>query len=114
GGEPYIAFGELDNRLSERAEKLRQVFARAQGVTVEIPADILAAMWQKFLLIASWSGVGAITRAPIGVLRTLPETRRMLEQAMQEILNVALAHNIALSEEAISHSMAFIDGLPPV
>ena len=113
GGEPYIAFGELDNHPSERAEKLRQAFVRAQGVMVEIPADILAAMWQKFLLIASWSGVGAVTRAPIGVLRTLPETRRMLEQAMQEILSVALARNIALSQEAISHSMAFIDGLPP-
>jgi 2-dehydropantoate 2-reductase len=113
GGEPYLAFGELDNRPSERTEKLRQAFARAQGVMVEIPADILAAIWQKFLLIASWGGVGAVTRAPIGVLRTLPETRPMLEQAMQEILSVALAHNIALSQEAINHSLAFIDSLPP-
>lgn len=113
GGEPYIAFGELDNHPSERAEKLRQAFARAQGVIVEIPADILAAMWQKFLLIASWGGIGAVTRAPIGVLRTLPETCSLLEQAMQEILSVALAHNIALSQEAINHSLAFIDSLPP-
>jgi 2-dehydropantoate 2-reductase len=113
GGEPYMAFGEVDNHPSERAERLRQAFTRARGVMVEIPADILAAIWQKFLLIASWSGVGAVTRAPIGVLRTLPETRRMLEQAMQEILSVALARNIALSQEAINHSMAFIDSLPP-
>jgi 2-dehydropantoate 2-reductase len=108
GGEPYLAFGELDNHPSERAKRLLQAFTRAQGLMVEIPADILAAMWQKFLLIASWGGIGAVTRAPIGVLRTLPETRPMLEQAMQE-----MAHNIALTQEAINHSMAFIDSLPP-
>lgn len=113
GGEPYIAFGELDNRPSERAEKLRQAFARTHGMMVEIPADILAAIWQKFLLIAAWSGVGAVTRAPIGVLRALPETRSMLEQAMQEILRVALARGVHLSPEAINQSLAFIDSLPP-
>jgi 2-dehydropantoate 2-reductase len=112
GGDPYIAFGELNNHPGERAEKLHQAFARAEGVMVEIPPDILTAMWQKFLLIASWSGVGAITRAPIGALRTLPETRRMLEEAMQEILDVAQARQIALSEAAINHSMGFVDGLP--
>jgi 2-dehydropantoate 2-reductase len=112
GGDPYLAFGELNNNFGERAEKLRQAFARAEGVMVEIPPNILAAMWQKFLLIASWSGVGAVTRAPIGVLRTLPETRRMLEGAMREILNVAQAHQIPLPEASINHSLAFIDSLP--
>jgi 2-dehydropantoate 2-reductase len=82
-------------------------------VTVEIPPDIMAAMWQKFLLIASWSGVGAITRAPIGVMRNLAETRRLLEEAMREILNVAQARQIALAEAAINQSLAFIESLPP-
>jgi 2-dehydropantoate 2-reductase len=113
GGDPYIAFGELHNHSGERAEKLRQAFARAEGLTVEIPPDIMAAMWQKFLLIASWSGVGAITRAPIGVMRNLAETRRLLEEAMREILNVAQARQIALAEAAINQSLAFIESLPP-
>jgi 2-dehydropantoate 2-reductase len=112
GIEPYVAFGELDNRPSERAERLRRAFERA-GVTAEIPPDIHVAMWEKFLFIASFSGVGAVTRAPVGVLRTLPETRQMLEQAMHEVLAVARAREIALPEEAISRTMALIDGLPP-
>ncbi|RLC62817.1 MAG: 2-dehydropantoate 2-reductase, partial [Chloroflexi bacterium] len=58
GLEPYVAFGELDNRPSERVRRLQAAFARA-GVTAEIPADIGAAMWEKFLFIASFSGVGA-------------------------------------------------------
>ncbi len=112
GAEPYVAFGELDNHLSERAERLCQAFRQA-GVTVDIPPDIQAALWEKFLFIVPWGGVGAVTRAPIGVLRTVPEAQQMLEQAMQEIYAVALARNIALPENVITKTMAFMDRLPP-
>lgn len=112
GAEPYIAFGELDNRHTERAERLRQVLDRS-GIRVEIPADIRVAMWSKFLLIAAWSGVGAVTRVPIGVMRSLPEVRQMLEQAMQEIKTVAQARQVDVTEEAIQKALSFIDSLPP-
>jgi len=112
GLEPYVAFGELDNHPSERAGRLREAFARA-GVKAEIPPDIQVAMWEKFLFIASFSGVGAVTRAPAGVLRGQPETRRMLEQAMHEVLAVARARGIALPEESIPRTMTLIDSLPP-
>ncbi|MER3459155.1 MAG: 2-dehydropantoate 2-reductase, partial [Chloroflexota bacterium] len=112
GIDPYIAFGELDGRKSERAERLRQAFARAIGVTAEVSDDIQAAMWEKFVFIAAISGVGAVTRAPAGVIRSLPETRQMLEQAMREILAVARARGVALSDEVIPQTMAFIDAMP--
>jgi 2-dehydropantoate 2-reductase len=112
GMEPYVAFGELDDRPSERAERLRRAFERA-GVVIDIPSDIRAAMWEKFLFIASFSGVGAVTRAPAGVLRSLPETRRMLEQAMGEVLAVAQSRGIALSEETIAGALALVDSMPP-
>jgi 2-dehydropantoate 2-reductase len=112
GLEPYIAFGELDNRPSERAERLRHAFERA-GVVADVPLDILAAMWEKLMFIASFSGVGTVTRAPAGVLRSLPETRQMLEQAMGEALAVANARGIALTAESVAAKMALIDGLPP-
>jgi len=112
GLEPYVAFGELDNRPSERAERLRAAFARAE-VTAEIPPDIQTSLWTKFLFIASFSGVGAVTRVPAGVLRSVPETRHMLEQAMREVLAVARARDVALPEAAIPDTMALIDRLPP-
>ena len=112
GAEPYMAFGELDNRPSERAERLRLAIERA-GVTVEIPSDIQAALWDKFLFVVSWGGVGAVTRAPIGVLRSVPEMRQMLEKVMYEVFAVAQASNIALPEDAIGKTIAFVDTLPP-
>ena len=39
GTSSFIKFGELDNRRSERAERLRQSFEKA-GVKIDIPADI--------------------------------------------------------------------------
>ncbi|MDC8804462.1 2-dehydropantoate 2-reductase [Halomonas pacifica] len=79
GVDPFLRFGELDNRRSERTQRLKAVFDAAPGVTAEIPDDIHTAIWSKFLFICAMSGVGAITRAPIGISRTQPETRRMLE-----------------------------------
>jgi 2-dehydropantoate 2-reductase len=112
GIDPFVNFGELDNRSSERCRKLREAFLQA-GVNVNIPPDIQVAMWRKFLFIVSTSGMGAITRSPIGVFRQLPETRKMLEQVMQEVFQVGRAHNINLPDDAVSTAMAFIDGLPP-
>jgi 2-dehydropantoate 2-reductase len=92
---------------------LLQVFGQTTGVIAENPPDIQAAMWSKFLSIASWSGVGAVTRAPVGVWRSLPETRQMWQNAMREVLAVATARNIALPDEVIHKFTAYVDGLPP-
>jgi 2-dehydropantoate 2-reductase len=67
-----IRFAELNNRPSERVERLRQAFERA-GVKVDVPSDIHKALWEKFLQVTSFGGVGAVTRAPIGVIRTVPD-----------------------------------------
>jgi 2-dehydropantoate 2-reductase len=113
GVEPYIAFGELDDRPSERTEHLREAFTRAQGLRAEIPANIQVAMWSKFLFIASLSGMGAVTRLPLGEIRSHPETREMLIEAMEEIHRVALRRGIPLPEDIVTTTLSFIDGLPP-
>ena len=111
GIEPYIAFGELDGKPSPRVESLHQAFTRA-GVNAAAPADILAAMWNKFMFIASISGIGAVTRAPVGVVRSLPETRTLLLRALQEVQAVARARGVSLPQDAVEQRLAFIDSLP--
>ena len=74
----FIKFGELNNQLSERSSRLRTAFESA-GVKVEIPADIQVALWEKLLLVAGHGGLGAVTRAPVGILRSLPQTREIIE-----------------------------------
>jgi 2-dehydropantoate 2-reductase len=112
GAEPFIRFGELNNRASVRTEQLRQAFERA-GVQVEIPSNIQVALWMKFLFITPWSGIGAVTRAPVGVWRSLPETREMVLQCLHEIDAVAQAHAIILPEKAVTSTWKLYETLPP-
>ncbi len=111
GADPYVALGELDGTRGRRVEQLKAALERA-GVTVEIPADIRVALWEKFLLIAAISGVGAVTRASLGPLLKVPETRRLLERAMQEIEAVARGHGVGVAADAVARTMAFFDSLP--
>ncbi|HSD72453.1 MAG TPA: 2-dehydropantoate 2-reductase [Thermoanaerobaculia bacterium] len=108
----FVKFAELDNRSSERTARLREAFERA-GVNAEIPADIHLALWEKFLFVVSFGGVGSVTRAPVGIIRSIPETRGMLERCMHEILAVGQARGVALGENAVGRSMALVDSLDP-
>jgi 2-dehydropantoate 2-reductase len=108
GATNFIRFGEIDNRRTERVERLRQAFERT-GLTVEVPADIEKAVWDKFILISSFGGVGTVTRAPIGVVRTMPETRQMLQECAAEVVAVARARHVALAETAVADTMAYLD-----
>jgi 2-dehydropantoate 2-reductase len=112
GMTPRVEFGERDGRRTERVEALRAAFERAVGVSVGVPEDIGAAVWEKFLFIAPFSGVGAVTRVAAGPLRAVPETRGLLEAAMGEVAALARARGVRLREDAVPRTLAFVDGLP--
>ena len=103
-------FAELHNRPSDRVERFRKAFERT-GVKVEVPTDIHKALWEKFLFVTSFGGVGAVTRAPLGIIRTIPETRRLLEQCLQEVFVVARARRVALADAVVADTMTFIEFL---
>jgi 2-dehydropantoate 2-reductase len=111
GFGPSVVIGELDNRRSERVVAIGNVF-NVPGVETTIAADIHAALWMKFLFIASFSGVGAIANAPAGILRSNPELRVQTLGAMEEIYALAHARNIHLPPNAIEIVMAGINALP--
>jgi 2-dehydropantoate 2-reductase len=111
GMDPRVLFGELDNRRSARVERLLAAFSDA-GVTAEIPADIHEAMWNKFLFIVTFSSVAAATRAPACVLRTVPETRSIMEAVVREAAAVGIACGVGLKENAAQSVMEVVDNLP--
>lgn len=112
GAEPYIAFGALHPSTGDAAEALLAAFGRARGVLAEIPTDIRTAMWTKFLFIAALSGVGALTRAPVGIIRGQPESRRLLHEALMEIGQVAAGQGIALPADVVEQTLTYVDSLP--
>ncbi|PDV97282.1 2-dehydropantoate 2-reductase [Candidatus Chloroploca asiatica] len=111
GIEPSLAFGERDNRCTPRAEALAAAF-KAAGIRASVPPDIQVATWEKFMLICTWSGLGAITRAPIGVWRAAPGTRAIAEAVLTEVVAVGQARGVALNMERVATVMNFIDEMP--
>ncbi len=103
GVVPSIAFGELDQTRSQRVEMLRQAFARIPEIKAEVPPDINVGIWEKFIFVAAVSGVGAVTRQPTGVFRSVPEARAMLISAMQEILKIGQARGVNLGNDTVQN-----------
>lgn len=112
GADPALVIGELDGRPSPRLEALRQVLGGCRGVSVTVPGDIQVALWEKFLFITAWAGVGAVTRAPMGVVRRVPESRRLIEGALAELESVARTSGIALAADVAATVLAFMDSVP--
>ena len=109
--EPSIEFGELEPlRNPDRLEQLRDVFVAA-NVRCQIPRDIGLAMWEKFLFIM-WGSLGAVTRLPVGPIRSSPELRARLIAALEEVAQIARAHGKDLNAETISKTLAMIDAQP--
>jgi 2-dehydropantoate 2-reductase len=111
GVDPFIAFGELDNRPSARVDAIAAAFADA-GVEAKIAPDIQSSLWQKFIFVAAASGIGSVARVTLGELRSQPEARRLLSEAMEEIHAVGVARGVSLADDAVERTMAFLDGMP--
>ena len=106
-----IRFGELDNRISERAQRLAHCLREA-SIDYSNDDDIHVAIWNKFILLAGISAMTALTRKPIGDVRSDPDTRELLEEVMTEVFTVGQAKGIALSDDTVSERLRGIDGMP--
>jgi 2-dehydropantoate 2-reductase len=110
--DPMVMLGELDHRRSERLERLREAFLRA-NVNAEIPPDIHHSMWTKFLFIATLSGIGALTRAPVGVWRNVPEVRELADTSLREVVALATARGVDLGHDPVAKTWERYDAMPP-
>ncbi|MEK6661917.1 MAG: 2-dehydropantoate 2-reductase, partial [candidate division NC10 bacterium] len=72
GGPCKITFGEPDGSITPRVERIFEVFRKAE-INCQVSTRILADLWEKFLLICALGGMTALTRAPIGEIRSCPE-----------------------------------------
>ena len=111
GFAPSIVIGELDDRRTGRIQTIEATLNHA-GLATTIATDINVELWMKFLFIASFSGVGAFASAPAGILRTDPELRAQMLQAMEEIYALAHARSIKLPPNSIETVMAGLNALP--
>ena len=85
---------------------------RAAGIDAERPGDIRRAVWEKFVFLVGLSGLTALTRQPVGVVRADAELRRMLQAVMAEATALGRAEGVDLPADYAEQRMAFVDTLP--
>ena len=112
GIPPTLTFGELEDGMTPRVEELQRVLHVGEKAAAVASEDILGDLWRKFLFFAPVSGVGSVARAKIGVIRTVPETRRLLHRAVHEVAEVGRAHGVGLGADDPDEAIAFIDRVP--
>jgi 2-dehydropantoate 2-reductase len=107
-----IVVGELKGGISPRVETFVEAF-RPTGITIEASDDIRKILWTKYTFISSASGLGSLTRLPIGEYRAIPETRAMILGLMREVEAVARALGVALDADVVEKSIKFMDDAAP-
>ncbi|NTV33194.1 MAG: 2-dehydropantoate 2-reductase [Deltaproteobacteria bacterium] len=107
-----IALGELDGRITPRAQAVASAFATTPAV-VELVPNIRQMLWTKFVFISAISALGGLTRVSMGEYRHVPEAREVLAQAMAEVSAVAQACGVALDADIVAKTLSFIDAAAP-
>lgn len=106
-----IRFGEADGKRTGRVEALEAACRRA-GIDAAVSDDITVDLWTKFAFLAPASGVTSLLRLPLGPIRADPDTRALLQAAMDEAVTVARAQGVELPGDLVERHMALVDGLP--
>lgn len=112
GGPARIVFGELDGRMTPRAQAIRDALAET-GAPVELSTQILTDLWEKYLFITAQGGMTALTRLPIGVIRQNPTTMEMYLEVASEVARVGRAHGVPIPEGERARVRRGADALSP-
>ncbi len=107
-----LIVGELDGAMSPRLLALRDAAAGA-GFGFTASPHILVDLWSKFARLSVFSGMTALTRSPLGVLRADPGLMALLEEAAREAIAVGRAHGVELEDGVMGEVLAMMRGMPP-
>jgi 2-dehydropantoate 2-reductase len=111
GSYQRMTFGELDGRISERGQRVRDL-CEAAGFESVLSSDIMVPVWEKFILLVPLSGLNALTRLPLGEWRRDPDLLALYEAALRETVAVGLAEGIRLPPDTIDQTLAMMRSMP--
>ncbi|WP_374634663.1 ketopantoate reductase family protein [Ferrovibrio sp.] len=105
---------QLGALTGERLPLLADFAAAAQqaGFDFNEPDSISRALWEKFVFLASFSGVTALTRCSIGPIMAEPKTRALYAAAVREACAVADAKGAGLAPNHAERAIDFTAKLP--
>jgi 2-dehydropantoate 2-reductase len=105
-----IVFGERSGERTERILKIEQAFSGTNS-GYRLSDNINRDIWNKYLFIATLSGITTLMRAPIGPIREVSSSRAILTLLLNEIASLAKLAGAPLPEDVETNIMTQIDSL---
>jgi len=112
GGAGKIHLGPDPEAPAWRGGELRAVLERAE-IPHQWHEDPAAAIWSKYLFIASLALVTAAHGADFGQVLATPKLTAQTRGVMEEIRRIATARGVALPADIVERTLATTGGFPP-
>ena len=84
-------FGELGGGITERAERLRELFA-VPGYTLTLADTMLAALWRKWWILTTMGAVCVVSGGTVGEMVAVPHGAEIARAVLQEAISIADAN----------------------
>jgi 2-dehydropantoate 2-reductase len=111
GGVARLVFGEWRGGGSERVRALEAAMREA-GINAMARDDIQREKWVKFVFILAQGGMTALTRLPVGDIRTSPAAWSMYRRIMEEAVAVARSRGVAVDADVVERHLALASSAP--
>jgi 2-dehydropantoate 2-reductase len=85
-----LIYGERDGQITGRIQQLDETF-RGAGFDTELSSNIMQAMWQKWVFIATIGLVTCLFNAPVGEINVVPYGEETALQCLDECAAIANA-----------------------
>jgi len=103
GTMEWLTFGEVSGERSARCEAVAQTFSRTK-VNATLNDNVMQAMWDKFVMLASLAASTTLTRANVGEILAAPLGEWLVLKALDECRSVAAADGHPPSVESVERT----------
>ncbi|MDD6212878.1 MAG: ketopantoate reductase family protein [Clostridiales bacterium] len=110
-----IHYGDAVNDLSNLSDKVlavKELWERSQ-IPYDIDENMLAGIWFKFMVNVGQNMTSAVLDLPYRAYQNCEEANWLRKGAMREVLAIAQAKNVPLTENDVERQDAQIRRLPP-
>jgi len=107
-----IRMGEADGKSTARIERLAAALNGCAGISAEIAPDMEAALWRKFVMLASFSAVACLSRASIGQVLADAQAKDLMLRATEEAAAVGRARGVSLPADIHGAIFAQVEHMP--
>ncbi len=111
GNFARLDFAERDGKPSQRTAAFLEACKKA-GIDANLSPDIGRELWIKFAMLAPHAAMTALTRGPIGPVRSNPKSRALLQQLVEETVAVGAALKAGVGPADVPRLMQGYDNMP--